>query len=148
MWAGGIFGAALVAAARQLLIRSGGPELVEAAIEAAGAFLLTAGVGVVVAWIVYHFWQTRPPQRLHRMEDALAVAENHLSYKAKPKEIPYIRFIVRRFDKLSVPNPGVEGTKTDWLVYLPRIRGEAQAGSIEEARSVWPEIAKEKKKER
>ena len=120
------------------LARSGGSEVVEAIIEAAGAFLLTGGISLFLTWTAYHMWQISPPQRFRRLEEGLIIAYNQLhSHGQKPEDISEIRSAIRRLDKFQIPHPGMQGRALYWLTFLRRLIGEARAGADKEARLVW-----------
>ena len=144
-WGGWILSFAIGAAAKQLLARSGGSEVVEAIIEAAGAFLLTGGISLFLTWTAYHMWQILPPQRFRRLEEGLIIAYNQLhSHGQKPEDISEIRSAIRRLDKFQIPHPGMQGRALDWLTFLRRLIGEARAGAVKEARLVWSQIKEQR----
>ena len=144
-WGGWILSFAIGAAAKQLLARSGGTEVVEATIEAVGAFLLAGGICLFFTWAVYHMWWISAPQQFCRLAEDLIIADNHLhSYERNPEDISGIRFVIRHLDKLRIPHPGAQGKAIDWQMFLSRIVGEARAGAVEEARLVWSQINEQK----
>ena len=143
-WGGWIPSFAIGVAAKQLLARAGGSEVVEATIEAAGVFLLTGGICLFLTWSAYHMWRHSAPQRFRRLEEGLIIADNQLhSYGRNPEDISGIRFVIRSLDKLRIPHPGAEGQAKDWQMFLGRIVGEARAGAVKEARLVWSQIKRQ-----
>lgn len=148
-WCGGLLGFALTAAARQLLARTGGEEMVAAIIEAAGAFLLTGGIGIFVVWCIYHVWWRLPPQRLHRLEPDLlrAIRPFYDGFGNVDNDVIgnnsfLVIAIARKLDRMGIPRPTLDDGGRIWVVYLRRLAGEAKASAIAEAKMVLKDMQK------
>ncbi len=55
------------------------------------------------------------------------------------------RAVVRKLDRMGIPRPSMEDGGILWVTYLRRLAGEAQAGAVAEAKTVWGEIQKEQR---
>lgn len=147
-WGGWALGVTLAAAARQLLVQSGGDEMVEGVFQAVGAALLAAGCCVIAIWLVYACRKRSPAQQLKLLGDDLVRASNDLRRwremdEVKVEETSSVRTIIRKLDKLRIPHPPMRELGSVWYAYIRRIIGEANAGAIDEARLVWREMQEE-----
>ena len=149
---------AITAAARQLLVQFSGDDVVEGVLYSVGVGLLVGGFGLFLTWLAYIIWQALPAQIFCKMESALTEARRSLSaprppgnyfvgdryyVSQNPKNVPSIREVIRKLDRLRIPHPGVSGSASHWFVYLGRLIGESKAGALKMARSLWREMQDE-----
>ena len=144
-WGGWVPGGTLAAAARQLLVQSGGGAMVDGALQAVGAALLVGGVSVILIWVGYTCWKISPSQRLKLLEKDLIRVRNDLRIwrnmdEVRMEDTSSARTIIRKLDRLKIPRPPISERGSIWYVYINRIIGEASAGAIGESRLVWREM--------
>ena len=156
---GWLIGAVIVAAARQLILSSGGPEMIGVILESVGAALLVGGIGIALIWLGQQMWglgqlmwRMCPRQRFLAIAPLIdatrdGLHEDHperLTPKydgppryTSPKTKTLLHQIIHELNKLSVPHPRFGYKVNRWIIFLERLSADSKTGELETGRDRW-----------
>ena len=158
-WGGWLVSVAITVGARQLILSSGGPEASGVILKSVGTALLVVGGGMALMWLGHLVWGTCPSQRLRARADLIDATMKALESDHPGRENPeckgpqtktasltksLLHQTIHALDKLAVPHPQFGSAVNPWLVFLSRLSAAARVGDLNWAKSIWPEMEKER----
>ena len=120
-----------------------GSHLVSSALAMQTYAALAFGAAIFLVMMNWSWVDTkRPSRRFRRLEEELATTRRIALVRDddSARNSARIRAIVRELDKLKIEHPDLDAPPRIWRTYLMRLSGEARAGALREARTVWRDM--------
>ncbi len=115
---------------------------------------------MLLTWLFHLVWSRCPRQRLRARADLIDATMKALESDHPERENPeyegpatktasltksLLHQTIHALDKLGVPHPPFGSAVNPWLVFLSRLSAAARVGDLKWAKSIWPEMEKERR---